>query len=226
MQQAASELGDFHTVFLEMALQGQTVYAASGDDGAFDTVGECPVTGVTPTATTVDSPGNDPLMTAAGATTLPFNQVVTLRSNGAMIDLSVAIERAWSWNDISQQAAAQGQAASVPQSAVFSSGDGGVVSSYCAVRWYQTTTVGPQTTMPGQYFSEDTGSGPSIQVVLPANFAGRNMPDVVANGDPDTGYQVVSEGQIIDGYGGASFVAPQLNGVTALFTQMLGARVS
>ena len=233
VQEAGSELQDFHTVFLEMALQGQTIFVASGDSGAFDTVEECPVTGSTPTATTpicnapyaVDNPSDDPLVTAAGGTTLPLNETITLTSNGAMLALSVPTERAWGWDYLSQEAAAQGQAAALPQSAVFSTGDGGGVSSYWAVPWYQASAANLQTTMPGQYFSKDTGSGPSIQVVLPANFAGRNMPDVVADADPETGYQFISEGQVVDGYGGTSFVAPQLNGITALFTQMLGARV-
>ena len=56
---------------------------------------------------------------------------------------------------------------------------------------------------------------------LPAYFPGRNVPDISFNGDPETGYIIyytssVSGFEILTFYGGTSFVAPQLNGVTAL----------
>ena len=61
--------------------------------------------------------------------------------------------------------------------------------------------------------------------MLPGGFAGRNSPDISTNADPQSGYQFISEGAIQDYYGGTSFVAPQLNGVTALFVQSVGGRV-
>jgi kumamolisin len=48
------------------------------------------------------------------------------------------------------------------------------------------------------------------------------------NADPETGYLVVSSSDNPDGFiseGGTSFVAPQLNGISALLTQSLGHRV-
>ena len=66
-------LDAFHDAFLEMALQGQTVFIAAGDSGSFDTVRGCPAFG-TPSAKNpvcnapyaVDHPSSDPLVTAAG----------------------------------------------------------------------------------------------------------------------------------------------------------------
>ena len=61
---------------------------------------------------------------------------------------------------------------------------------------------------------------------MPAYYAGRNVPDVSFDADPYTGYEVyytssVTGFSIQSGWGGTSFVAPQLNGVTALFGQDL-----
>ena len=39
------------------------------------------------------------------------------------------------------------------------------------------------------------------------------------NADPDTGYLVYVSGGWLQGYGGTSFVAPQLNGIAALVSQ-------
>jgi kumamolisin len=65
---------------------------------------------------------------------------------------------------------------------------------------------------------------------LPGGFAGRNVPDISLNADPDTGYALPytsdQTGFSISNFnGGTSFVAPQLNGITALYTQALGHRV-
>ncbi|MGI4975454.1 MAG: S53 family peptidase [Janthinobacterium lividum] len=221
------ELQAFHAAFLEMALQGQTVYAASGDSGAFDTVRGCPFYG-TPTADaptcnapySVDHPAADPLVTAAGGTTRPFS--LALRAG---FTLSVAQEQAWGWDYISNEAAASGHADAISVADVFSVGDGGGVSSYFTLPWYQFRVPGITLTKPGQLFEANFGTGPQLQQALLPLFPGRNMPDLSANADPESGYATISEGAVVSGYGGTSFVAPQLNGVTALFVQALGSRV-
>ena len=215
-----AQIDDFHEVFLELALQGQSVFIAAGDSGSYDTVRGCPTTG-TPTATTpvcnapyaVDSPANDPLVTAAGGTTTPLT--LTL-SDGST--LSVTTERAWSWDYIAEQDP------NIPVSELFSTGDGGGVSSYFAAPWYQAGLAGITLTKPNQSFIENTGAGPVTILTLPSGFAGRNMPDISTDADPESGYQYVEENQIVNFYGGTSFVAPQLNGVNALFNEALGKR--
>lgn len=233
-----SMLDNFHEVFLEMALQGQTLFVAAGDSGSFDTVRDvCGVFG-TPTLTSpvcnapyaVDSPANDPLVTAAGGTTLPFNAVF---QSGALkgFNLYVNKERAWGWDYIVDEAAEQGFGPELPLSSFFSTGGGGGVSSYFPLPWYQAGVQGITKTQPGQTLSFDFGpaspygSESVVEVVLPAKFAGRNMPDISTNADPESGYAYIQEGAVSDFYGGTSFVAPQLNGVTALFVQGLGGRV-
>ena len=218
-------IDSFHDAFLEMAIQGQTMYVASGDSGSFDTVRGCPNSGTPSPANPVcnapyaiDAPSNDPLVTAAGGTTTPFSFPLT---SGAV--LSVPQERAWSWDYIATETAAQGDP--IPVSELFSVGDGGGVSSYFAKPWYQDGVAGITKTKLGQTFTEDTGSGPVLQVTLPAKFAGRNTPDLATDADPESGFQYIEEGQVQNFYGGTSFVAPQLNGVTALLDEGVGGRI-
>ena len=217
----------YHAAFLEMALQGQTLFIASGDSGSFDTVDECPFFGTpskaSPTCNApyaIDAPGNDPLVTAAGGTTLPWSA-----NFGGGLHLAVAYERAWSWQYLADEAAREGRASLLPLAEVFSTGDGGGVSSYWNVPWYQLGIPGVSLTKPGQRLTENSGSGSVLQYTFPANFAGRNVPDISTNADPESGYQYIEEGQVGDFLGGTSFVAPQLNGVTALLVQTLGGRV-
>lgn len=79
-----------------------------------------------------------------------------------------------------------------------------------------------------------TGGGVSTVFALPAyqqkagvpanpatNFVGRGVPDVSGNADPETGYQVVVDGQSVV-VGGTSAVAPLWAGLVALFNQKLG----
>ena len=220
-------LDDFHAVFLEMALQGQTLYVAAGDSGAFDTVRDCSPFGTPSAKNTVcnapyalDSPSSDPLVTAAGGTTLPFS--FTLKDG---FTISVNKERAWGWDYIVTEAAEQGFGSVFTLPDFFSVGGGGGVSSYFNLPWYQTSTPGVTKTVAGQYFTVDNGAGPLVDVILPDAFAGRNSPDLSTNADPESGYQLLSEGMISNFFGGTSFVAPQLNGVTALFVEATGNRV-
>jgi kumamolisin len=56
------------------------------------------------------------------------------------------------------------------------------------------------------------------------SFVGRGSPDVSGNADPETGYQVVVDGQNII-VGGTSAVAPLWAGLIALLNQQLGTSV-
>jgi kumamolisin len=55
----------------------------------------------------------------------------------------------------------------------------------------------------------------------PKNFAGRGVPDIAGNADPDTGYEVRVDGADVV-IGGTSAVAPLWAGLTALLNQKLG----
>ena len=74
----------------------------------------------------------------------------------------------------------------------------------------------------------DPQAGPTTLLKLPSHFTGRNLPDISLNADPETGYLVYSSTDNPTNFiseGGTSFVAPQLNGISALLTQSIGHRV-
>jgi kumamolisin len=95
-----TDVGDlqaYHQIFMEAAAQGQSMFAASGDSGAYDTVrqlgtGTAPGTYSAPL--TVDSPASDPYITAAGGTTVP----VQFRNRAGNVVLSIDKERVWGWD--------------------------------------------------------------------------------------------------------------------------------
>ena len=72
---------------------------------------------------------------------------------------------------------------------------------------------------------------PETLYTLPAGFAGRNVPDVSLNADPETGYVLGYTSSApgstygFEQAGGTSFSAPQLNGVTQLLAQSAGGRL-
>ena len=222
------ELQAFHQVFLEAAAQGISMFAASGDSGAYDTVRalghdlfNAPLT--------VDAPSSDPFITAAGGTTVPFSFSF---ANGPVA--SITRESVWSWKYL------QDYLDVVLPGAydLFSVGSGGGVSVYWHKPLYQGFTHGikrsephqalidldPSLTLPGY-----TRTTPLTLLTLPGHFAGRNLPDISLNADPETGYLVISSTDspdgVVTGLGGTSFVAPQLNGISALLRQSTGRRI-
>src|SRR5262249_49172554 len=91
-------------------------------------------------------------------------------------------------------------------------------------------TSGVQTSQPGQVLSEVDTTPPQTLFAFPANFRGRNVPDVSLNADAFTGYTVfytsnVSGFAVLPSNGGTSFVGPQLAGITALLAQNAGHRL-
>lgn len=223
-----SGLKAVHELLLQAALQGQSVFAAAGDAGAYDANDG---TGQTPPdyslALSVDNPASDSFITAAGGTTLAGKQSYAL-PNGGIWTVKIAQERVWSWDylvplctDLGYDPIACG---------IFPVGGGGGVSFEYALPFYQFGVTGIQKTQPDQAFIDEDTVPPTTVLDLPAHYAGRNVPDVSFNADPDTGY-VVFYTSDKTGYaeetfwGGTSFVAPQLNGVVALLGQFVHGRV-
>jgi subtilase family serine protease len=210
------DLRAFDQIFLEAAVQGQSVFVASGDSGAYDTVrglgaGTGPDEYTAPL--TVDSPASDPYVTAAGGTTVP----VTFSNAAGVAVITISKESVWGWDYL------QNYFDKVAPGTYnfFSEGGGGGVSVYWTQPWYQWFTRGTRNSEKKQSLVyNDPQSGPTTLLKLPANFPGRNVPDISLNADPETGYIVVSstDGGVIS-EGGTSFVAPQLNGISALLTQ-------
>jgi len=209
-----------HQAFIEAAAQGISLFASSGDAGAYDINSDRG--GYTyPTCTqtlTVDSPASDPYVTAAGGTTIPNVQV---HKHGTV---TVPTERPWGWDYLENYIVTYyGQ--SFYDVNYFPVGDGGGVSVAFDVPRYQQRTPGVLTTAAGQSLICQTPTGPQNLITLPAAYAGRNVPDISLNADPYTGYSVYVSGAWSYGNGGTSFVAPQLNGMTSLVSQAVGSRI-
>ncbi|SFR88315.1 Pro-kumamolisin, activation domain [Dyella sp. OK004] len=220
-----TDVGDlkiWHQILLEAAVQGQSFFAATGDSGAYDTVRGLGV-GTTPgtynAPLTVDSPASDPFMTAAGGTTVPFSY--HFRKGPVQ---SITQESVWSWDYIQNYFDTYVGKGVID---LFSTGGGGGVSVYWKRPFYQLFTQGVRTSEKNQTLTFNDTTGPQVLLKLPGNFHGRNIPDISLNADPETGYIVVSttDGGAFSGEGGTSFVAPQLNGISALLTQSSGHRV-
>jgi subtilase family serine protease len=225
--QTVSTLQAVHQLLLRAALQGQTVFAASGDGGAYDADND----GFGPPdfslVLSVDYPASDQAITAAGGTTLPATLTFGLPSGKDLV-IHVPRERVWGWDYL--QPLCQALRLDPVSCGIFPAGSGGGVSVYFTQPFYQWAIPGTQLSQPGQKFIEYLPSPPQLLFALPGFFPGRNVPDVSFNADPETGYAVyyTSDQQgfsIQTGWGGTSFVAPQLNGVTALLGQDLRGRL-
>jgi kumamolisin len=232
----------FDEAFLEYAAQGQSGFIAAGDSGAYDATGDIGTTNLS-----VDSPGNSPYITDAGGTTNAWTGTVSNTAGTTTASVSVPFQRTWSWDYLWAPLAKVGdQSYSDAALANIAGGGGGFsvteprpsyqydipgIGKYAAVNDLTPTGYG-------------TVSGSSL--VLPADFtvnnpasgstgytaAGRVVPDVSADADPYTGYWLYEpsatqsgNAELENGWGGTSFVAPQLNGSTAEIDSYLGHRV-
>jgi subtilase family serine protease len=214
-----------HELFVVAALQGQSLFAATGDAGAFDLFGELPPQAFT-FPLSVDYPAADTAITAAGGTTLPATLNFALPSGP--LSITIPTERVWGWDYLKPLCDAFGL--DPISCGTFPAGGGGGVSVFSPVPFYQLATAGVQKSQPGQTLSEVDITPAQTLFAFPANFRGRNVPDVSFNADPETGYIVlytsdVNGFSVLPGSGGTSFVAPQLAGVTALLAQNAGHRL-
>jgi len=225
-----------HELFLRAAIQGQTLFAAAGDGGAYDANNDLgcfgPFSFTQPYSCSlvksVDYPASDSAITAAGGTTLPVTLDFCLNAacTPPYYPVKVSHERVWGWDYLDGLCKYFGLTPIT--CGTFPGGGGGGVSITFDQPSYQNFLPGTQLSRPGQFFglgSGFTGGAPLIYE-LPGNFPGRNLPDVSFNADPYTGYVVyytssVSGFGVEPGWGGTSFVAPQLNGVTALLGEDL-----
>ncbi|HKV98013.1 MAG TPA: S53 family peptidase [Gammaproteobacteria bacterium] len=225
---------------MEAAAQGQSVFTAAGDSGAYDVNRSLPVPYFNPQLS-VDYPASDPYITAAGGTTMQGLQQYGL-PDGSTLNINIASEQVWGWDYLDPLCIALGL--DPVSCGIEFGGGGGGVSSFWPLPYYQQFTSGITQTQPGQSLTCNTagacaalgltGTPPQTLLTLPAGFVGRNLPDLSLNADPQTGYVLVdctdfpepaNPGCAATFFGGTSFVAPQLNGITALVNQASGGRV-
>jgi subtilase family serine protease len=223
-----SDLTATHDVLVKSGSQGQSMFTAAGDAGAYDVNREYGTAEASLTLS-VDYPASDPAITAAGGTTLPGRQVFEDRSTGKRYAIRLSVENAWSWKYLDNFCTAIGYPLPI-NCGIFPVGGGGGVSVFWPRPSYQTGLSTFRNSEPDQQFIY-YGSIPTELVFrLPGHYAGRNVPDISSNADPDTGYEIyytsnVNGFGVIKFYGGTSFVAPQFNGVAALLEQNAGGRI-
>jgi kumamolisin len=221
----------FNEIFLELAAQGQTSFIAAGDSGAYDAFADQLSTNLS-----VDEPGSSPWTTDAGGTTLPGTIPVA-----ANVRPVIARERAWGedwmwpfWKKLgagSEQVFAQSQIG----------GGGGGFSAVETTPGYQTRYLNVHKYSAVKYLAAtDFVTKHGVRLPYKWDFTatpkvttgtgtGRAVPDLSADADPWTGYYLYFTGfsgnPLEAGWGGTSFVAPQLAGSTAVIDSALGRRV-
>jgi subtilase family serine protease len=224
-----------HELLVEAALQGQSVFAASGDGGAYDVNHDLGCFGPYDPSVqhscsltlSVDYPASDSLITAAGGTTLGGHQSYCLNPacTPPHYEVEIPQESVWGWNYLDGLCKTLGF--DPISCGIFPEGTGGGVSVLFPEPSYQLGLSGIQVSQPGQtLYVQPFG----LIFALPADYAGRNVPDISFNADPETGYVVYYTSDktgfaVHPFYGGTSFVAQQLAGVTALLNQFVGKRI-
>ena len=232
-QEPAGYTQAFDEAFLELAVQGQSAFAASGDAGAYDASRDLGTTNLS-----VDFPGSSPFITAGGGTSLPGTTYLSGPDGTATA--TTTTNRIWGWDYLWGPVA---QVETIPlaeaaESLVVGSGGGFSVlepepsyqrdvsgtNNFHAVQYLTPTDytqVAPGLTEPTEW-----NFNPTPGVILGFGYGGRVLPDLATNADPQTGYLLygASAGGLNEA-GGTSFVAPQLNGATAVIDSYLGHRV-
>jgi subtilase family serine protease len=234
----------FNEAFLEMGAQGQSSFAASGDEGAFDAVVEPGTTNLT-----VDNPADSPYVTASGGTTLSGTQTYAITNGegeetGATESVTIPTEMTWSWDYLWPLYSALGLSSEEEAANSAIGGSGGGYSVIEGEPSYQQSVRGVSQYDDVNYLTP-TDYNDSLGLELPFEFAfnphprvssgsangGRAMPDLAFDADPQTGYAVYdpqfeeSYGSEILQFGGTSFIGPQLNGTTAVLESSLGHRI-
>jgi kumamolisin len=230
-QESTTYAQAFDEIFLELAAQGQSSFVSAGDSGAYDASGDIGSTNLS-----VDEPGSSPWITDAGGTTLPGTIPVA-----SGVKPKIKSQRAWGWDWLwpSWKKLGAKSEKAFAESAIAGGGGGfSVVENapgyqkrwlnvhkYAAVRYLTPTGFKTKNGVRLPFTWKFTAK----PKVIKGTGKGRAVPDVSADADPFTGYEEYFTGFTGDplesGWGGTSFVAPQLAGATVVLDSYLGRRV-
>ena len=233
----------FDEAFLEMGAQGQSSFVASGDQGAYMASDDLGTTNIS-----VGTSADSPYITAAGGTTLPWSATLEAAS-GVTANVDVKSQRTWGWDYLWQPVATlDGESFATAAETNIGGGGGGYstieqrpsyqsdvpgIGEYHAVQYLTPTDYTTVTAVTGTNLVEPTEWSVNPTPSVTSGYSnGRAVPDLSADADPYSGYllyepSAVAVGQpaLQGGWGGTSFVAPQLNGSTAVIDSSLGHRV-
>jgi kumamolisin len=148
---STSSLRALNDLFVQAALQGQSLYVAAGDAGAYDdTDFFFPPSWPLPrhsVALSVDDPAAQQWVTAMGGTTLAGAQTYGITATQTLT-IDIPTEQAWGWDYLIPLCTALGFD---PLSCdIYPAGGGGGVSSYVPLPFYQFGISGIQTSAFGQ----------------------------------------------------------------------------
>jgi len=231
----------FDEAFLEMAAQGQSGFIASGDQGAYMASDDLGTTNVS-----VGTSADSPYVTAAGGTTLPWSATLAV-ADGTTATVAVPSQRTWGWDYIWQPLATlEGESLATAAESNIGGGGGGFsmieqrpsyqydvpgIGQYHAVQYLTPTDYATVKGTANLVEPTDWSFNPTPKVTS-GYSSGRALPDLSADADPYTGYLLyepsavaVGQAALQGAWGGTSFVAPQLNGSTAVIDSYLGHRV-
>jgi kumamolisin len=237
-QEASTYNAAFDEAFLELAIQGQSAFDASGDAGAYDASSDLGTTNLS-----VDTNPDSPYITATGGTTLPWTGTITGPDGSATV--TVSSQRIWGWDYLWPAMAKITGVTELQAAEANIGGSGGGFSVLAPTPQYQEPVPGTQSFHAVQYLTPTDYETIVVGLVEPTAWtlnptpgvtsssgSGRAVPDVSADADPYSGYLLyepsfaaVSQPVLQGGWGGTSFVAPQMNGSTAVIDSALGHRV-
>ncbi len=172
-------------IFEQTAAQGQTVFSAAGDDGSDDCAGHA--TTPTPTDLSVDDPGSQPYVTSVGGTTVTD---------------ATEPPKETVWNNGNSGGA----------------GGGGISETWAMPPWQDSVAV-PQTAADEACSNDPSGTADDfhlqgIPTTLPAGTTCREVPDVSALADPQSGPTVYYAGSWTP-IGGTSISTPMWAAILA-----------
>jgi subtilase family serine protease len=246
-EESANYAISFDEAFLEMAAQGQSAFVSAGDYGAYTAAEDLGSTNLS-----AGNPDSSPWVVSAGGTTLPGTIPLTSETSSSSTSAKITAQRTWGWDWLwpyyslflcsspssTTPVPCTSEAEFAEQSPI---GGGGGFSVYEPTPAYQQGVNSAnqfsavEYLIPTDYVEADGLYLPSAWNFNPTPYVttgvgyGRATPDVSTDADPFTGYEVYDSQYTPDpleaGWGGTSFVAPQLNGATDLIDSYLGHRV-
>jgi kumamolisin len=240
-QETAAYTAAFDEAFLELGDQGQSVFDAAGDSGAYDASGDIGTTNLS-----VDTPADSPYATASGGTTTPWSGTLTNTAGTVSVTVTVPSQRAWGWDYLWQAAAELSGSSYASAAESLVAGGGGGFSVLEPEPSYQTEVSGTSDYHGVQYLTPtDYEPVSGTNLIEPTDWSvtstpplvsgagtGRAVPDVSADADPYSGYLLyepsfvqAAQPTLQSGWGGTSFIGPQFNGSTAVIDSYLGHRV-
>ncbi|VDG18263.1 S53 family peptidase [Lactiplantibacillus mudanjiangensis] len=223
----------FNALFQQAAVQGISTFAATGDNGAYDSILDN--AGSYRTDKTVDFPADSAYVTALGGTTLPFSASYTL--NGSKVKVNVKNERAWGSDYLYNRFDKSYYSNYQDRIDDYFAGGGGGFSRL------NKTTPAFQRALIGQgvntfaavnlwQLSNETLTRTSKTTTTTGTGTGRNVPDLAFNADPNTGYDLYMSsakkvGKSPKWYtsGGTSVVSPQVAAANAVMNSGLTTRI-